>query len=247
MKSLILAFFLFAAGAIASAAEMTNGVFYVDNAVSCHLVSQNGSVTTNDLSAGRTYMVGNTLLEMETTNKTAFYFSGGPLIEVSPNAKLSVNLFDQEVNNLSSTPRKPEYGSHNLSLKFDVGEYSVIYPSKDANSSLTITTPYTSYELQGGKYYFRVSDKSAIVYVLEGMMNVHGDKRVDKTEKGRLAVAIPFTDPASGVEDKIVTSIKALKQEETERFATPILLAEKKWADVQFFVINGRVIGAWVK
>lgn len=247
MKSLILAFFLFAAGAIALGAEMTNGVFYVDNPVSCHLVSQNGAVTTNDLVGGKTYMVGNTLLEMESTNKTVFYFSGGILIDVSAKAKLSVNLFDQEVKNLDVQPRKAEYGSHNLSLAFGQGEFSVIYPNKDPNSSLTITTPFTSYELQGGKYFFRVSDKSAIVYVLEGMMNVHGDKRVDKTEKGRLAVAIPFTDPASGVEDKIVTSIKTLKQEETERFATPILLAEKKWADVQFFVINGRVIGVWTK
>ena len=127
MKSLILAFFLFAAGALASAAEMTNGVFYVDNPVSCHLVSQNGAVTTNDLVGGRTYMVGNTLLEMETTNKTAFYFSGGPLVEAGAKSKLSVNLFDQEVNNLDANPRKPDYGSHNLSLKFDVGEYVVIY------------------------------------------------------------------------------------------------------------------------
>lgn len=247
MKTLICAFFLFVAAALSSAAEMTNGVFYVDNPVECQLIQQNGAITTNTIVNGRTITVGNAMMEMTTGPKTLFYFAGGPLVEVSPKATISVNLFDREVKNLGSTPRKAEFGACNLSLKFDQGEYCVIYPNTDPNSSLTITTPYTAYEIQGGKFYFRITDRSAIVYVLEGMMNVHGDKKVDKTDKGKLAIAVPFVDPASGLNDKVVTSIKPVKQEETDKFATPIILAEKKWADVQFFVLEGKVVGVWMK
>ena len=246
MKTLILSLLLLAS--TVCGADMTNGVFYADSSVECHLISQNGAVTTNQLAAGKTYTVGNALLEMEVTNKTVFYFAGGPMIEVGPKSTLSINLFDQEVKNLNSAPRKAEFGSHNISLTFSKGEFAVIYPNKDTDSSITLATPFTSYQLNGGKYFVRISEKSVIAYVLEGMMQVHGDKnRVDKTEKGRLAVAIPFTDPASGVEDKIITSIKTLKTEEMERFAAPILQAEKKWADVQFFVVGKQVIGIWMK
>lgn len=247
MKTFILVFLLFVAGATASASELTNGVFYVDNPVDCQLIQQNGVTTTNTIVSGKTVTVGNSLMEITTGPKTLFYFAGGPLVEVSAKSSISVNLFDREVKNLKSMPRKAEFGTCNLSLMFNIGEYCVIYPNTDSNSSLTITTPYTSYEIQNGKFYFRVTDRSAIVYVLEGMMNVHGDKKVDKTAKGNLAIAVPFVDPASGLNDKVVTSIKPVKQEETDKFTAPVILAEKKWADVQFFVLEGKVVGIWMK
>ena len=249
MKNLILALLLTVAMPIFSAgAEMTNGVFYADQPVECHLIAQSGASTTNQLSAGKTYVVENALVELEVAKKTTFYFAGGPMIEVGPNSTFSINLFDTEVKNLDSTPRKAEFGNHNLSLTFNRGEFAIVYPNRDSNSSFTLATPFSSYELGGGKYFVRLSDKSVIAFVLEGTLITHGDKnRTDKTEKGRLAVAIPFTDPSSGLADKIITSIKPLDAAEIERFASPILSAEKKWADVQFFVVGNRVIGIWMK
>ena len=226
---------------------MTNGVFYTDSAIQCHLISQNGAATTNQLSAGKTYLVTDTLIELQTSNTTTLYFSGGPMIEASAASLITVNVFDSEVKNLNAQPRKADIGSINLGLTFGKGEYSVIYPNIDANSSLVINTPFASYQLGGGKYFFRVSDKSAIVYVVEGSMQMHGDKKVDKTSKGNLAVAIPFADPGSGVEDKILTSIKTLKQDENDKYSTPVLLAEKKWGNVGFVIVGGRVIGIWLK
>ena len=247
MKSLFITLFLFVSFVVSTiGADITNGVFYADNPVECHLIAQSGVTITNQLGAGKTYMVENAIVEMSISNKTVFYFAGGPMIEVGPKSTFSINLFDQEVKNLKSSPRKAEFGNHNISLTFTMGEFSVIYLGNEY-SSLVISTPFVSYLLNGGKYLIRLSDKSVIAYVLEGAMQVHSDKKVDNTPKGSLAVAIPFSDPASGVEDRVVTSIKTLKAEETERFASPILLAEKKWADVQFFVIGGRVIGIWMK
>lgn len=248
MKSAILSAILLLISSLLSFGELTNGCFFVDQDVECHLIVQSGATTTNHLSGGKTYTVGNAIAEMLTTNKTTFYFAGGPMIEVGPKSTFSINLFDQEVKNLGSTPRRAEFGTHNISLTMGIGEFSVVYPNKDSNSSITIGTPYTSYLFQGGKYFVRITDRSAIVYVLEGSMQVHGDKnRVDNTDKGKLAVAIPFVDPASGIEDKVISSIKPLKPEEMERFATPVMLAEKKWADVQFFVVGNQVIGIWMK
>jgi hypothetical protein len=222
--------------------NLTNGVFYLDKSAECHLISQNGAMTTNQLSAGKTYMVGNVLSELEFSQRTTVFFSGGPFIQTSTNSSFTINLFDLEVNNLDATPRRAQFGTHNLSLGFNRGEFAVIY-DKDTNSSFTVSTPYATYQLNNGKYFFRVTEKSVVVYVLDGMVEVHGDKRVDKTGKGKLAMAVPFVDPASGVEDKIITSIKTLKQDETGRFSGPIVEAEKENGSVQFFIIQGKVIG----
>ena len=247
MKAIFTSLMLFFATLLANA-DMTNGVFYVDTPLECHLVSQNGSVKTNNLSAGSTYMVGNILLEMNITNKTTFHFSGGPMIEIGPKSSFSINLFDQEVKNLDVPPRKADFGSHNLSVSFGVGEFVIIYPNQNLGSSMTISTPLISYQISGGKYLIRVSDKSVIAFPFEGTIQMHGDKKVESVERGKLAVAIPFVDPTSGVEDKIITSSpKMLTPNELERFSLPTINAEKKWNNVQFFVINGRVIGIWMK
>lgn len=250
MKTFIISLLLFFATAVASFGQTNlNGVFYVDNAVECHLITQNGSSQTNALTAGKTYMVTDSaLVELVSSNKTTFYLSGGPMIEVSPSSVFSIDVFDQEIKNLESQPRRAEFGSHNISITLGIGEFSIIYPNTNADSILTVNTPFATYVLQSGKYFFRISDKSAIVYVVEGMMQMHGEKnRVDDTKKGSLAVAIPFVDPGSGLPDKILTSIKTLKDEENERYTTPVLLAEKKWANVGFIVVGGKVIGVWLK
>lgn len=246
MKAIVASFLLFVATSFAAfGAELTNGVFYTDSAIQCHLISQNGSATTNQLTAGKTYLVTDALVELEITNKTTLYFSGGPMIEASPGSSLTINVFDAEVKNLDAQPRKADIGSINLGLNLTKGEFSIVYPTADANSSVVVNTPFASYQLGGGKYFFRVSDKSAIVYVVEGIMQMHGDKKVDKTSKGNLAVALPFDD--GGKESRILTSIKTLTDDENERYATPVLLAEKKWANVGFIVVGGRIIGVWLK
>lgn len=245
MKKYIIVFLLFAS-VILCKSEMTNGVFYIDKSTECHFISQNGNTTTNQLTAGKTYMVESTLVELITTNQTTLFFSGGPTIGVGSNSVISVNLFDQEVNNLNAQPQKAELGTHNLNISLNKGEFCILY-SNSLNSSFLVSTPFTSYELNNGKYFIRVSDKSVIVYVLEGIMNIHGDKKMDKAEKGKISVAIPFGDPASGISDKIMTSVKAAQQEEVNRFSSPILLTEKNLGNVQFFVVNGRVVGIWMK
>jgi hypothetical protein len=232
----------------AHSADMTNGVFYVNNPTECHLIAPSGATTTNQLSAGTTYAVGEDLAELEITNKTDFYFSGGTMIEAEPDSVFSINLFDQEVLNIDSTPTRAEFGTQNLSLMLTKGEYSIIYPNNDTNSSITVSTPYSSYQLDGGKYYFHVSDKSVIAYVLEGNMQVHDEKdRVSNTDKGKVAMAMPLVDPLSGISDKIITSIKPLSPGEFAHLSAPVIAASKKSDDVQFFIVGHQVIGIKLK
>lgn len=196
---------------------------------------------------GSTIRVDNSILDFTTTNKTLVYLGGEAMLQVGKDSLFAVTLFNQEVQNLTSSPRKAEFGAYSLSLEFSSGEFCLIYPNKDTNSDIVVSTPMASYQLSGGKYYFKVG-KSTLVFVLEGGMMVHGDKsKVDVVEKGSLAIAVPFADPSSGIDDKIITSFKKAKAEENERFAAPILQIERKWADVGFFVVDGKVVGIRLK
>ena len=246
MKKLFVATAIFVLSAIALMADVTNGVFYIDNNLPCRLISQNGAIETNRLITGKTYMVGNTLLEIDVSTPTTFYFAGGPIIEAGSNTVLSITLFDQEVKNLNVAPRKAEFGSHIINLTFSHGDFSVIYPINDSTSFMGITTPFMGYQLNSGRFFFRITDKSSSVYVLDGMLQVQGDKK-DNVDKGKRSLAIPFGDSASGIPDKVITSVKALPQEDTDRFSIPITAAEKKTNNVQFFIVNNRVVGIWMK
>lgn len=244
MKPTIIIAFLLYVATLGYAADLTNGFVYVDKVNHCQLVSRNGTTETNTVPAGKTLLVSDKIIEFSNATNTTFYFAGGPTINTSTNSEFSINLYEVELKNPEES-RRASFGRHNLNVMLTKGDFSVIYPNSNEESYVTVTTPYTAYELNGGKYFFRVTDKSSVVYVLEGAMNVHGDKKVDKTAKGNLAVAVPYDDPVSGVTDKVVTSVKQLKQEETSRFTAPVLAAEKQVENIEWYVIDGKAVGIW--
>ena len=213
----------------------TKGVFSVGNDIECHIISSDGSVSTNQLSMGKTYLVGNLTLEMNVVTNTTFYFSGGLLINVSPNSTLIINQFDQEVKNVTSFPRRAEFGSHNIVLAFNKGEFSVVYATPDTNSVLTVTTPHTGRLYTPGKYIFVVTDKETTVNIIEG------NKNFDKTKKPIIK------NDALPSKTKLTTTTKSLTNDETEKYSAMIAWLDQKANDVMFVIINGTTIGVWTK
>lgn len=233
MKTLIALLLLCASTLLG--ADFTNGVFYVDKPVECHLISQNGATSTNTISAGETRQVGLQLVELRPAEPTTIYLSGGLKINAEANTVLSINVFDQEVTNLTASPRPAAFGSHNISLLFSSGKFTVSYPTQDAGSSCAISTPLAMYQMNPGKFIFQVSEGKSLVYVLEGMMIVHGDKnRTDTAKKGSKAIT-------GQIDTETATTTRPVNQAESNSIAA----AQKGEATtaIQFFVIDGRVRG----
>lgn len=237
MKAIFVAILLFVASAVvALGTDLTNGVFYVDNPVECHLIAQNGAIKTNQLVAGNTYMVGNILVELCPTNKTTVYFSGGPIIEANANSVLTINSFDQEVKNLNASPRVAAFGTHNLNLMLGVGDFTILYPPADVNSTFAVSTPLALYDVKSGKFIFQVSPQKSLVYVLDGMLQVHGDKnRVDSAKKGSKSIT-------GQIDTEIATTTRNINSTETNTVAAAHGI-DSKASTVRFEVIQGRVIG----
>ena len=245
MKAILILSLLFATSLFG--VEFNNGAIYSDRSATIISTQGNGVVTTNVIGAGRTILTEKTIVELTTKEKTVLHLGGVALLQVGKDSQFAITLFDETITNLNDPPRKAEIGEYTLNMEFTSGEFAIIYPNKDTNFSVTVTTPLATYELKGGKYYFKVG-KSTMVFCLEGGLVVHGDRNsANVVEKGSLAIAVPFSDPSSGIDDKIVTSFKRAKMEENEKFAAPILEVEKHWADVGFFVIDGKILGIKLK
>lgn len=243
MKSILLSLLLFFC--VAAHAGPTDGVVYVAQPTECHLIAQNGVELTNKLVIGKTYSVmnNNCVEEFTNANKSTYYLSGGTIVSTGTNSTFSIDVFDQEVNNLSDQPRAVDVGAFNLSLTLSSGEFIVICPIFPEGSSFTINTPFASYELSAGDYLFHVTDKSVMAYVQDGMLQVHGDKTVEKSEPGKLAMALQFHDPSGTVDDKVITSVKSAKSDEAARYKQTIVDTVNSLQNIQFVVISGKVVG----
>jgi len=247
MKSFLLSVFLLVAVNFCSAAEKFNGTFYVSENVECHLISQNGLVVTNNLNSGKTYLTPTSgILELVSTNKITYYFSGGVIVEALANSTISIDVFDQEIQNLNDLPKLAKFGIQVVSITLNKGEFNIVYPIVIEGSSFTVNTPYAAYQLDKGSFFFRVSDKSTIAFVGEGTMQVYSDKKkTDIPKKGDLSIIVPLSE--TGLTDKYITSIKTLKQDEIERYTAPLQVVRQKTNDVKFIVISGKVVGVWMQ
>ena len=235
MKAIILSFLLAASSLLAA-----DGVFYVDKPVVTHLISQNGATVTNNLIGGSTTMVGTTtLMELCPSEKTTIYLAGGPTIEADAGSVLSLNAFEQEVKNLTNSPCLASFGSHNISLTLTKGNFTVTYKAQDENSTCAISTPLALYQMNVGKFLFQVSDAKSLVYVLDGMMTVHGDKsRKDTAKKGSKTIT-------GQIDTEVATTTRPINPAESSNIATQT--RDLASAAIQFIVIDGRVRGVDLK
>lgn len=230
MKALILSVLLSASTLFAA-----DGVFYVEQPVETHVIAQNGATTTNVLTAGQTGFVGNTTItEICPAQKTTIRLPSGPIISADGGSVFSINTFDLDVKNLTNQPCLAVFGSHNISVVITKGNLNITYPNQDENSSCTIASPLAMYQLNKGQFIFQISDQKSLVYVLDGMMTVHGDKnRTDAAKKGSKSIT-------GQIDTEVATTTRPINQQESNTLAT---MQTKDSASVYFIVIDGRVRG----
>jgi hypothetical protein len=236
MKAILLSFLLAASSLFAA-----DGVFCVDKPVESHLIAQNGTIVTNQLAAGSTTIVGSTTLtELCPTEKTTIYLSGGPTIDADAGSVMSINAFDQEVMNLTNQPCLAVFGVHNISVVLSKGNFGISYRGQTAGSAFSVSTPLAMYQMNDGKFLFQVSDEKSLVYVLDGMMIVHGDKnRVDNAKKGSKSIT-------GQIDTEVATTTRPINPQESSTIAT-MQTRDNASAAIQFIVIDGRVRGVNLK
>lgn len=152
-----------------------------------------GQITTNGV-----YVLNNKTCEVdkklhEITNTATLHFSNGLIVKTDPNCNLQISSFYQEVLNTNTYPTPARFGSSVASLTLMSGDATVIYGGDtNNNSSCVISTPMTDIELYKGTFHFRVSDSGVLVFVLDGSLKSHGEKRYENVVTAGYAVkAVP--------------------------------------------------------
>jgi len=218
----------------------TNGFIYPDMPVICHLISPHGGTLTNNLEAGTSYMAGNALLEFTPTNLTTLYLSGGITIIANPNSKFSIDIFEQEILNLSDTPRKAKFGNYNLAVTITEG---VVALSSITNeySAISLSAQESAFQLSGGTFVFDVSTNGIVSYANGNCKRIFGTIKSDNSNKKGAELLIQ-----RGYQLTTTETIQPNSSQMT-LYNDLLVALNNDRTNVDFFVIQGKLIGIWSK
>ena len=236
MRALILSLLLFFLYTNLFAQTMTDGSFYVYEGKSTYKITTNDKKSaSNILLPGVTYRFSDGIYDISVESEPlTLLFSNDVNVKLSPNSEFSITEFGQEVLNFGNPPQKLQSGVYSLNVSLQKGEATIIRNDTNSNSMCIFSTKYADFELLQGKIVAKVTDKSVIIHVLDGLVRVHEDRpTVEVVGVGNMIIAVPFLDPASGLEDKAVVSIKKSNISNSVTNVT----------DVMFAIVDGKLVG----
>lgn len=191
---------------------------------------------------GKTTEVAKQVLQFTPTNAPeVFHFSNELIAKIHTNSDFTINSFGQEVYEPNSTPRKAKFGGANLAATLMNGTATFVYAGSDSNSSCVISTPMSDIELHKGTFYFRVDDNKVLVFVLEGSMTAHSDKKENTVTAGYALIAVP--NDVGILEAKISIGAEKAKQTIIDKLLSDSQDVIKRRDGILFATVNGKVLG----
>lgn len=236
---LVLALMLTTAIAISAQSTYTNGFIYTDYPIECHLVSAHNGTLTNYLEAGISYMTGNAILEFSPTNLTSIYLSGGIIILSDANSKFSIDIFEQEILNLSDTPRKAKFGNYNLAITIQEGTIAISSVTNDY-SAISLSAQESAFQLSGGKFVFDVTTNGIVSYTKGNCKRIFTNHAIDNTGKKGAEILIQREFQLTS------TELYAPNKKQIELY-NKLVSSLNISTNVEFIVIQGKLIGIWTK
>lgn len=191
---------------------------------------------------GKTVEVGKQVLQFTPTNAPeVFHFSNELIAKIHTNSDFTINNFGQEVYDVNATPRKARFGSGNLAATLMNGTATMVYSGTNDNSSCVISTPMADIELHKGVFYFRVDGNKVLIFVLEGSMTAHSDKKENTVTAGYALIAVP--NDIGILEAKISIGAEKAKQTIIDKLLSDSQDVIKRQGSILFAVVNGKVLG----
>jgi len=223
----------------------TNGVFVPVQSTGTptyEIVAKGVKPNNNPFVIGKTYNTAQGYSIITTNDTVTLRFSNGLNVKVETNSNFSAYELKQEMT-IPSQPGIPKLGSHVFTTALQDGEAVFVFDGTDSNSMCSVSTSLCDFELLKGKFYFQCSEKSVIVFVLEGSLKYHSEhNRTGVVEAGKALAVVPVQHQMKGLDDKVfINSVKV----KPDQLAT--LLADATSVDkspkVLFVVVNGELIG----
>ena len=239
MKQLILSLIILISTInIAISQTYTNGSFYIDSSIECQAITPHSGIITNNLIAETTHMTGNTVLLFTSTNLAKFYLSGGIYIIADANSQFSIDIFEQEINNLNASPRKATFGNYNLALTIISGRVAIESVTNE-NSAISLTAQESAFQLNGGDFLFDVMTNTVVCY------STGNYKRI-LTTHSTPNLNVKCAELLMEHNVKLITT-ETFQPTSNQLDVYNILIHKLNDKNVEFFVIDGKLIGILTK
>jgi hypothetical protein len=162
---------------------------------------------------------------------------------VYTNSDFTINSFFQEIYDIDKPAHTAKFGTSTLAATLMNGSATVVYGgSTNENTSCVISTPMTDLELYKGTFYFKVTDNRVIVFVLEGSLKSHGDKKKENTVTAGYAVLAMLNDIGI-LEDKISLGAEKVKVDTIKKLTDDAQDVVKSNGTYLFIIHEGKTVG----
>jgi len=191
---------------------------------------------------GKTTEVAKQVLQFTPTNAPElFHFSNELIVKAHTNSDFTINSFGQEVYDIDKPPHKSKFGASNFAATLMNGIATFVYSGGDSNSSCVVSTPMADIELHKGTFYFRVDGNKVLIFVLEGTMTAHSDKKENTVTAGYALIAVP--NDVGILEAKISIGAEKARQTIIDKLLSDSQDVTSMRDDTLFATINGKIVG----
>jgi hypothetical protein len=211
--------------------------------------------STNKLEILKTYDIDLNTFEINTdTDQFAtLYFPNNTIIKLEQNSEFRIDGFNTTFKETLPYPSRIEVDTYNMNLALMDGEAYFIVGQQTTNDQFFVQTPVSNLGLNKGKYYLQSTKKSAMVYILDGTLevydNVTNDKKVVKAGNAVLihpsAALSPKQMELFG--DKMVHSVKKAKPEQFKPYIDVANSLDVIPTEVIFIYVDKKVVAVKVK
>lgn len=215
----------------------------LSNMVACFLLpvtslGQNGAYVEN----GKTVEVDKNIHQFTTTNKSdILYFSNELIVKVYTNSDFMVNCLFQDVLNTNKAPVKAKFGPDNFAGSLMSGTAVFTYTGGDANSSCVISTPMVDLELYKGTFYIKVTDTKVLVFILDGSLKSHNEKKENVVTAGYAVIAVQ--NDIGILESKVSLGSEKVKQSVLDKLIVEAKDVTNLKGTIIFAKIDGKLVG----
>jgi len=226
---------------------IADGAFYLNK--TNHFVIedvQNNHLNTIQSELGKTYYINTNNLSFTTsTNGDAIViFSNDVIFKLNDNTSLQMDSFEQNIQNLNSTPEVIKYTNNALNCSFAAGELEVV-----VNGNVSIHTSVVSVVPKNGKYFIKTDEKTTTIVVVDGETKVSDvlSKKQQTIKTGEMLVVTtaPKLVGRSGelFRRQNIFSTRKLEDDETKAFASILNTTQQQNSNVKFVVFDKKVVG----
>ena len=226
---------------------IADGAFYLNKTNNFVIEDvQNNRLNTIQSELGKTYYVNTNNLSFTTsTNGDAVViFSNDVVFKLNDNTSLQIDSFDQNIQNLNSTPEVIKYTNNTLNCSFNAGELELV-----VNGNVSIHTSVVSIAPKNGKYFIKTDEKTTTIVVVDGETKVSDvlSKKQQTIKTGEMLVVTTAPKLVGRTGELFrrqnIFSTRKLEDDETKAFVSTLNDTRQQNSNIKFVVFDKKIIG----